>query len=72
MLSNPLLQDRKIFEIIPVEVLVVDEASQIEIGEYMVSVPSMLDVQKFIQLQHLFHKFKALRKTCFFGDPKQR
>ncbi|KAF7980215.1 hypothetical protein HWV62_39321 [Athelia sp. TMB] len=37
MLSSYLLQDRRVFQIVPVEVLVVDEASQIEIGEYMVS-----------------------------------
>ena len=37
MLSSFLLQDRRVFQIVPVEVLVVDEASQIEIGEYMVS-----------------------------------
>lgn len=36
MLSNPLLEDRKVYQVVPVEVLIVDEASQIDIGEYMV------------------------------------
>ncbi|KZT04827.1 P-loop containing nucleoside triphosphate hydrolase protein [Laetiporus sulphureus 93-53] len=55
MLSNPVLEDRLIFKLIPMEKLIADEASQIDVFEFM----------------HLFHKFKELRKICFFGDPKQ-
>jgi hypothetical protein len=36
MLSNPILDDRGLYELVPLERLVVDEASQIEVGEYMV------------------------------------
>ncbi|TDL27109.1 hypothetical protein BD410DRAFT_879572 [Rickenella mellea] len=56
MLSNPVLEDSRIYQLVPVEQLVVDEASQIGIFNYM----------------HLFHKFRKLQKVCFFGDPKQR
>ncbi|KAI0266501.1 hypothetical protein BC834DRAFT_132011 [Gloeopeniophorella convolvens] len=54
MLSNPRLDD--IFKVVPVTTLVIDEASQIDVFEFM----------------HLFYKFSsALTKVCFFGDPKQ-
>ncbi|KAE9391146.1 hypothetical protein BT96DRAFT_832490 [Gymnopus androsaceus JB14] len=56
LLSNPVLAEKGIFDIVPVERLIVDEASQINVFEYM----------------HVFHKFRrSLRKVCFFGDPKQ-
>ncbi|KAH9921368.1 P-loop containing nucleoside triphosphate hydrolase protein [Amylocystis lapponica] len=56
MLSNPCLDDCRLFGLIPVERLIVDEASQIDTFEFM----------------HLFHKFnKTLEKVCLFGDPKQ-
>ncbi|PSR72688.1 hypothetical protein PHLCEN_2v11383 [Hermanssonia centrifuga] len=55
MLSNPFLDDARVYSFVPVERLVVDEASQINVSEYM----------------HLIHKFKKLQKLCFFGDPKQ-
>ncbi|KAE9397707.1 P-loop containing nucleoside triphosphate hydrolase protein [Gymnopus androsaceus JB14] len=56
LLSNPALDKNGTFDIIPVERLIVDEASQINVFEYM----------------HVFHKFrKSLQKVCFFGDPKQ-
>ncbi|KAI0090550.1 P-loop containing nucleoside triphosphate hydrolase protein [Irpex rosettiformis] len=54
-LSNPVLNSCHMFKNMPVEKLVVDEASQINVFEYM----------------HLFHKFEDLEKVCFFGDPKQ-
>ncbi|KAL5510973.1 hypothetical protein ACEPAG_3692 [Sanghuangporus baumii] len=54
-LSNPSLNDKRIFEFVPVYNLVVDEASQIGIFNYM----------------HIFANFKRLSKVCFFGDPKQ-
>ncbi|KAI0697439.1 P-loop containing nucleoside triphosphate hydrolase protein [Cytidiella melzeri] len=54
-LSNPLLDSCWVHKIVPVEKLIVDEASQINVFEFM----------------HLFHKFKQLEKVCFFGDPKQ-
>ncbi|KAH9856840.1 P-loop containing nucleoside triphosphate hydrolase protein [Lenzites betulinus] len=55
MLSSSALQLHGMFEFRPVEILVVDEASQIDTLEYM----------------HLFDKFKGLRKVCMFGDPHQ-
>ncbi|CCM06043.1 uncharacterized protein FIBRA_08289 [Fibroporia radiculosa] len=55
MMSNPALDDCRIYKFVPVERLVVDEASQIDTFEFM----------------HLLYKFKKLHKLCFFGDPKQ-
>ncbi|KAM5545226.1 hypothetical protein V8D89_001337 [Ganoderma adspersum] len=55
MLSNPALVDAGIYHLVPVERLVVDEASQIDSFEFM----------------HLFTKFHMLQKVCMFGDPKQ-
>ncbi|KAI0827617.1 P-loop containing nucleoside triphosphate hydrolase protein [Trametes gibbosa] len=55
MLSNPAVMNCGFFELLPVERLVVDEASQIDTFEFM----------------HLFHKFRKLEKVCMFGDPKQ-
>ncbi|KAL1742236.1 hypothetical protein HDZ31DRAFT_75655 [Schizophyllum fasciatum] len=56
MLSNPKLHLLKMFtDVMPVERLVIDEASQINVFEYM----------------PLCAKFKKLSKICFFGDPKQ-
>ncbi|KAI1783492.1 P-loop containing nucleoside triphosphate hydrolase protein [Ganoderma leucocontextum] len=55
MLSNPGLGSCGIYDLVPVERLVVDEASQIDSFEFM----------------HLFHKFHMLHKVCMFGDPKQ-
>ncbi|KAI1784394.1 P-loop containing nucleoside triphosphate hydrolase protein [Ganoderma leucocontextum] len=55
MLSNPALYESGVFDHVPVERLVVDEASQIDTFEFM----------------HLFHNFKKLEKVCMFGDPKQ-
>lgn len=37
MLSNPILKTRWLYELVPMERLVVDEASQIDVGEFMVS-----------------------------------
>ncbi|KAF7358641.1 Nucleoside triphosphate hydrolase protein [Mycena sanguinolenta] len=55
-LSNPGLDHVGIFLLVPVEKLVVDEASQINAFDFM----------------HVFHKFrKSLDKVCFFGDPMQ-
>ncbi|KAI9063965.1 P-loop containing nucleoside triphosphate hydrolase protein [Trametes sanguinea] len=55
MLSNPMLAPVGMFAYRPVERLVVDEASQIDVSEFM----------------HLFDRFDKLRKVCMFGDPKQ-
>lgn len=55
-----MLSDNRIAEftrLVPVEVVVVDEASQIEIGDY---------------LPLLFRFQKTLRKLAFIGDDKQR
>ncbi|KAJ6468012.1 P-loop containing nucleoside triphosphate hydrolase protein [Mycena vitilis] len=55
-LSNPGLDHAGIFSLVPVERLVVDEASQINAFDFM----------------HVFCKFqKSLEKVCFFGDPMQ-
>ncbi|KAK7444835.1 hypothetical protein VKT23_015152 [Stygiomarasmius scandens] len=55
MLSNPALEQNRTFDLVPVERLVVDEASQINAFEYL----------------SVFQKFRSLEKVCFFGDPKQ-
>ncbi|KAF8994651.1 P-loop containing nucleoside triphosphate hydrolase protein, partial [Cyathus striatus] len=56
MLSNPAFEINGIFDLVPVERLVIDEASQIRVFEYL----------------HIFIKFqKKLLKVCYFGDPKQ-
>ncbi|KAI0251233.1 hypothetical protein BJV78DRAFT_1282728 [Lactifluus subvellereus] len=55
-LSNPKLDECGLLDLIPMRSLVVDEASQIDVFEFM----------------HLFYKFSdVLMKVCFFGDPKQ-
>ncbi|THU84369.1 P-loop containing nucleoside triphosphate hydrolase protein [Dendrothele bispora CBS 962.96] len=56
MLSSPVLDRNRTFSLVPVERLIVDEASQINTFEYLA----------------VFHKFhRTLKKVCFFGDPKQ-
>lgn len=55
MLSNPALEANGTFDLVPVERLVIDEASQIKIFEFI----------------SVFEKFQDLEKVCFFGDPKQ-
>ncbi|KDQ17077.1 hypothetical protein BOTBODRAFT_224637 [Botryobasidium botryosum FD-172 SS1] len=55
-LSNPTLHERHVFDLIPVERIVIDEASQIYVGAYV----------------HILHSFRrTLQKICWFGDPKQ-
>lgn len=71
-LSNPGLP--KIISFVPLENLVIDEASQISVYDFMVSairLPILMCIDA-VNLQHLFSRFKRLRKACFFGDPKQR
>ncbi|KAK0482998.1 P-loop containing nucleoside triphosphate hydrolase protein [Armillaria luteobubalina] len=56
MISNSTLDKNGMFDLVPPTTLVVDEASQINVFEYM----------------HVFVKFKdVMAKVCFFGDPKQ-
>ncbi|TBU26538.1 P-loop containing nucleoside triphosphate hydrolase protein [Dichomitus squalens] len=56
MLSHPGMDNVGVFRHVPMERLVVDEASQIDTFEFM----------------HLFNKFMpTLGKVCMFGDPKQ-
>ena len=55
MLSNPRISE--IARQVPVETVVVDEASQIEVGEY---IPMLYTFQR------------TLRKLVFIGDDKQR
>jgi len=42
MLSNPILDDRRLYELVPLERLIIDEASQIDVGEFMVGGPCSL------------------------------
>lgn len=57
MISNPKLQLAGITQVVPIVNVIIDEASQIEVGQY---VP-------------LFKTFgNSLRKICFVGDDKQR
>lgn len=56
MISNPKLQLAGVTQVVPIVNVVIDEASQIEVGQY---VP-------------LFKTFgESLRKICFVGDDKQ-
>jgi superfamily I DNA and/or RNA helicase len=55
MLSNPKIVSYK--TLVPIEIVIVDEASQIEVGDYL-------------PLLHLFRP--SLKKLVFIGDDKQR
>jgi hypothetical protein len=55
MMSNDKISG--IVRLLPVETVIVDEASQIEIGDY-------------IPMMSLFHR--TLKKIVFIGDDKQR
>ena len=56
MISNPTLRDVGLTQAVPIINVIIDEASQIEVGQY---VP-------------LFKTFgETLRKICFVGDDKQ-
>ncbi|KZP01561.1 hypothetical protein CALVIDRAFT_559374 [Calocera viscosa TUFC12733] len=56
MLSNPSLVARGLFNVLPVRNLVIDEASQIFVGDFA----------------HLFYRLAGdLKKVCWFGDPYQ-
>jgi hypothetical protein len=73
MLSNPKLADCGLIGILPLATLVVDEASQIDIFEFMVILVFALLPFSDTLNQHLFYTHsKKLTKVCFFGDPKQR
>jgi len=73
MLSNPALHSVGMFLTVPVERLVVDEASQIRMEDFMVRIPYHLIQLSLTIQQHIFVKFsKTLRKVSFFGDPEQR
>jgi regulator of nonsense transcripts 1 len=47
-LSNPKLNDCGLFRAIPVRSLVIDEASQIDVFEFMVIVPVLVSVDKIV------------------------
>ncbi|EJD41096.1 hypothetical protein AURDEDRAFT_138789 [Auricularia subglabra TFB-10046 SS5] len=56
MLSNPSMQNAGFMDVVPVENILVDEASQIDIGNYL----------------HVAHAFRStLRRLVFVGDDKQ-
>ena len=44
MLSNPILDDRRVYKLVPLERLVIDEASQIDVGEFMVGFLLTVDI----------------------------
>jgi hypothetical protein len=72
-LSNPGLDTNGVFDLVPVERLVIDEASQIKIFEFMVSHKLNFTIaHSHAPPQPVFAKFTELKKVCFFGDPKQR
>lgn len=57
MFSNPRLVSGGFTQLVPVEAVIVDEASQIEVGDYL----------------PLLDKFgKTIKKIAFIGDDKQR
>ena len=57
MFSHPRLPDTEFTTIVPVETVIVDEASQIELGDYL----------------PLWSKFgRGIKKMIFIGDDKQR
>jgi hypothetical protein len=39
MLSNPILDEHGLYTLVPMERLIVDESSQIDVGEFMVGEP---------------------------------
>ncbi|EIW84319.1 hypothetical protein CONPUDRAFT_50679 [Coniophora puteana RWD-64-598 SS2] len=55
MLSNPVLHRQNIFKTFPLRTLIIDEASQIEVGEYF----------------SVFNSHDTIRKVCFIGDDQQ-
>jgi hypothetical protein len=55
MLSSHAFQRSGIAQHRPVKTLIVDEASQIEVGDYLA----------------VFDSYKTIRKMCFIGDDKQ-
>lgn len=57
MLSHPSLLASGIFKIVPVNTVILDEASQIEVGNYLPLLSSF---------------GRDLRKLVFIGDDKQR
>lgn len=58
MISNPKLQGLQLTEVIPVINVIIDEASQIEVRQYIPLIKS-------------FGNTLCLRKLCFIGDDKQ-
>jgi hypothetical protein len=57
MLSSPRLQKARFPALVPINTLVVDEASQIQVHGYL---PALNDY------------VRTIRKICFIGDDKQR
>jgi len=57
MLSHPAIRKEGFTQVVPIEVLIVDEASQIEIGDYLAPA-------------HVYAK--TLKRVIFVGDDKQR
>jgi regulator of nonsense transcripts 1 len=56
MLSGKKIMSRGFTELVPVQMVIIDEASQIEVGDYL----------------PILGKYKStLRKVVFFGDDKQ-
>lgn len=55
MLSSPILRQLGVFKVVPLKTIVVDEASQIEVGDYI----------------SLFTNAATIRQVTFIGDDKQ-
>ena len=73
MLLNLVLHSVGIFSTVLLKRLVVDEALQIEVEDFMVRIPYHLIQPSLTIQQHIFVKFsKTLRKVSFFEDPNQR
>lgn len=63
MLSNPVLEQCKVYRLITMERLIIDEASQINVGELMVR-SFVVQLQRRTRSwprQHLLHKFRDLK-----------
>jgi regulator of nonsense transcripts 1 len=55
LLANPKLREHGFLYHVPIDTIVVDEASQVEISMYLPALAT----------------YNSIRKMCFFGDDKQ-
>lgn len=75
LMSSSTLVQKTIFKIVPPIYVLVDEASQIKILDFMVRDYKWLFLVEFQKLmgsvKPIFLKCHRLQKMCFFGDPEQ-